>query len=106
MIKINKEKNMGKLCWPNTGRGEAHIPGALHCRSSTCLSNKKLAPKMKMLLMLLILRQMLKIMKHIHLVLYSLWCEFFTLLVHMDTASVFLMGDCIKYVNDLYEGMV
>ena len=27
---------MGKLCWPNTGRGEAHIPGALHCRSSTC----------------------------------------------------------------------
>ena len=28
---------MGKLCWPNTGRGEAHIPGALHCRSSTCL---------------------------------------------------------------------
>ena len=34
----NKErkKNMGKLCWPNTGRGEAHIPGALHCRSSTC----------------------------------------------------------------------
>ena len=38
MIKINKEKNMGKLCWPNTGRGEAHIPGALHCRSSTCLN--------------------------------------------------------------------
>ena len=36
----NKErkKNMGKLCWPNTGRGEAHIPGALHCRSSTCYS--------------------------------------------------------------------
>ena len=31
---------MGKLCWPNTGRGEAHIPGALHCRSSTCLNVK------------------------------------------------------------------
>ena len=39
MIKIKKEKrNMGKICWPNTGRGESHIPGALHCRSSTCFS--------------------------------------------------------------------
>ena len=37
MIEIKKEKNMGKICWPNTGRGESHIPGALHCRSSTCL---------------------------------------------------------------------
>ena len=39
----NKErkKNMRKLCWPNTGRGEAHIPGALHCRSSTCYFTKK-----------------------------------------------------------------
>ena len=35
------------------------------------------------------------------LVFYSLWCEFFTLLVEMDTATVFLMGDCLKYVNDL-----
>ena len=45
MIEIKKEKkNMGKLCWPNTGRGEAHIPGALHCRSSTCynyVTNRK-----------------------------------------------------------------
>ena len=37
MIEIKKEKNMGQICWPNTGRGESHIPGALHCRSSTCL---------------------------------------------------------------------
>ena len=36
MIEIKKEKNMGQICWPNTGRGESHIPGALHCRSSTC----------------------------------------------------------------------
>ena len=67
--------------------------------------------------MLLILRQMLKIIKHIlffflsllenqflgslkWLVLYFLGCEFFTLLVEMDTATV-LMGDCLKYVNDL-----
>ena len=36
----NKErkKNMGRICWPNTGRGESRIPGALHCRSSTCLT--------------------------------------------------------------------
>ena len=38
MIEIKKEKNMGQICWPNTGRGESHIPGALHCRSSTCYS--------------------------------------------------------------------
>ena len=39
----NKErkKDLGKLCWPNTGRGEAHIPGALHCRSSTCLKSSQ-----------------------------------------------------------------
>ena len=40
MIEIKKEKNMGQICWPNTGRGESHIPGALHCRSSTCLNVK------------------------------------------------------------------
>ena len=34
--KKERKKNMGKLCWPNTGRGEAYIPGALHCQSSTC----------------------------------------------------------------------
>ena len=34
------------------------------------------------------------------LLLYSIRCEFFTLLVEMDTASVF-MGDCLKYINDL-----
>ena len=34
------------------------------------------------------------------LVLCSLQCKFFTLLVEMDTATV-LMGDCLKYVNDL-----
>ena len=66
--------------------------------------------------MLLILRQMLKIIKHIlfflsllenqflgslkWLVLCSLQCKFFTLLVEMDTATV-LMSDCLKYVNDL-----
>ena len=69
-----------------------------------------------MLHMLLILRQMLKILKHIlfflsllknqflgslkWLVLYSLGCEFFTLSVEMDTAT-FMMGDCLKYINDL-----
>ena len=56
MIEINKEKkwelriktnsaqlklklglSLAKICWSNTGRGESHIPGALHCRSSTCL---------------------------------------------------------------------
>ena len=36
-----ERKKMGKLCWPNTGRGEAHIPGALHCRSSTCYLGKQ-----------------------------------------------------------------
>ena len=66
--------------------------------------------------MLLILRHMLKILNHIlfflsllknqflgshiWLVSYSLWCEFFTLLVEMDTAT-FMMGDCLKYINDL-----
>ena len=30
MIERKKEK------YGKTGRGEAHIPGALHCRSSTC----------------------------------------------------------------------
>ena len=34
------------------------------------------------------------------LVLYSLGCEFFTLSVEMDTAT-FMMGDCLKYINDL-----
>ena len=38
--KKERKKNMGKLCWPNTGRGEAHIPGALHCQSSTCYTTK------------------------------------------------------------------
>ena len=72
---------------------------------------------MKMPHVLLILRQRLKIMKHIFLfflslhenqilgslkwlVLSSLQCKFFTLLAEMDTATV-LMGDCLKYVNDL-----
>ena len=66
--------------------------------------------------MLLILRQMLKIIKHIFfflsllenqflgslkwLVLCSLQCKFFTLLVKIDRATV-LMDDCLKYVNDL-----
>ena len=36
--KKERKKNMGKLCWPNTGRGDAHIPGALHCQSSTCFN--------------------------------------------------------------------
>ena len=31
---------------------------------------------------------------------HYLWCEFFTLLVEMDTVTV-LMGDCLIYVNDL-----
>ena len=34
------------------------------------------------------------------LVFYSLWCEFFTLLVEMDTA-LFMMGDCLKYINNM-----
>ena len=71
---------------------------------------------MKMLHMLLILCQMLKIRKHIlillsllenqfldslkGLVLYSLRCKFFTLLVEIDTATI-LMGDCLKYCNNL-----
>ena len=39
-------------------------------------------------------------------VFYSLCYEFFTLLVEMDTATVFLMGDCLKYVNDLeWDGL-
>ena len=44
----NKErkKNMGKLCWPNTGRGEAYIPGALHCQSSTCFFKPSLTGTM------------------------------------------------------------
>ena len=31
---------------------------------------------------------------------YSLWCEFFTLLVEMDTDTD-LMDDCFKYVDDM-----
>ena len=31
---------------------------------------------------------------------YSFWCEFFTLLVEMDTYT-FLMDDCFEYVDDL-----
>ena len=38
------------------------------------------------------------------LVLYSLRCKFFTLLVEIDTATI-LMGDCLKYVNDLGEDL-